>query len=277
MTPSGLFRIGDVARLFDLSVSSIRHYEVLGLVTPEYTDPDSGYRYYGPNQFERFNTIRYLRALDMPLSEIADFLQNRDVERIEEKLRKQQETLRLKMDELQRVSRKIDKRLAVLAEARGATADVIEEVILPPARMYRVNRQLQIRNYRDMELPTIHLAQAQPEALIFLGKVGVGISREHIMQGRFDSYDGVFLMLDEADHFSGDICLLPERRCIRLRFHGTHIDAPQHYRTLADYMASHNLMPAGDSEEITLIDYGITNDTEKFLTEISIPVEAKGE
>ena len=125
MKPSGLFQIGDVARLFDLSVSSIRHYEAMGLVTPEYTDPDSGYRYYGPSQFERFNTIRYLRALDMPLSEITDFLQNRDVERIEEKLCRQQETVRLKMEELQRVARKIDKRLAVLAEARTATADVI--------------------------------------------------------------------------------------------------------------------------------------------------------
>ena len=29
-----LFSIGDVAQLFHLSVSSLRHYEALGLVTP---------------------------------------------------------------------------------------------------------------------------------------------------------------------------------------------------------------------------------------------------
>ena len=34
----------------------------------------SGYRYYGTEQFEALNTIRYLRALDMPLPEIEDFL-----------------------------------------------------------------------------------------------------------------------------------------------------------------------------------------------------------
>ena len=44
MHPSGLFQIGDMARLFDLSVSSIRHYEALGLLTPEYIDPATGYR-----------------------------------------------------------------------------------------------------------------------------------------------------------------------------------------------------------------------------------------
>ena len=73
-----LFSIGEMARLFHLSVSSIRHYEALGLITPEYVDPETGYRYFSARQFEPFNTIRYLRALDMPLDEIEDFLHNRE-------------------------------------------------------------------------------------------------------------------------------------------------------------------------------------------------------
>ena len=67
-----------------------------GLIRPEYTDPDSGYRYYGVQQFERLNTIRYLRALDMPLEDIADFLQNKDVGKIQEMLIQQRETVRQK-------------------------------------------------------------------------------------------------------------------------------------------------------------------------------------
>lgn len=65
------YSIGEVASLFHLSASSLRHYEALGLITPEYVDPDTGYRYFSPRQFEPLNTIRYLRALDMPLREIA--------------------------------------------------------------------------------------------------------------------------------------------------------------------------------------------------------------
>ena len=75
-----LFSIGEMAKIFHLSVSSLRHYEALGLVSPEYVDPSTNYRYYSVRQFEPLNTIRYLRAMDMPLTEIADFLQNRDVE-----------------------------------------------------------------------------------------------------------------------------------------------------------------------------------------------------
>ena len=87
MEEQKLFQIGEVARLFHLSVSSLRHYEAAGLLTPEYVDPSSHYRYYSVRQFEVLNTIRYLRALDMPLAEIAAFLKNRDIPVMEAALR----------------------------------------------------------------------------------------------------------------------------------------------------------------------------------------------
>lgn len=67
MSEKKLFSIGDVARLFHISVSSLRHYENVGLLAPEYTDPSSGYRYYSVEQFEILNTIRYLRPHPLPL------------------------------------------------------------------------------------------------------------------------------------------------------------------------------------------------------------------
>lgn len=35
MNKSELFQIGDIAKLFHLSVSSLRHYEAIGLLKPE--------------------------------------------------------------------------------------------------------------------------------------------------------------------------------------------------------------------------------------------------
>lgn len=46
----GLLRIGEVARLFNLSVGTLRHYEQMGLLDPAHIDPASGYRYYGSRQ-----------------------------------------------------------------------------------------------------------------------------------------------------------------------------------------------------------------------------------
>ena len=61
--------------------------------------------------------------------------------------------------------------------------------------------------------------------------------------------------------------------CVRLCFCGSHAEAPEQYKKLLDYIKKHQMQIVGFSREITLIDYGITNDTEKFVTEICIPVK----
>lgn len=272
MNEKKLFSIGDVARLFHLSVSSLRHYENIGLITPAYISPDSGYRYYSAEQFEVLNTIRYLRTLDMPLSEIIDFLQNKDVRRIEEKLRQQKEIVVQKQRELQRVEHKIDNRLQWLLDAQSVPLDTVSLIQLPACRVVLAEYPLTIENFLDREAPMRKLDQSEAEAVIFLGKVGLGISAEHLLMGQTDKYDSVFLLLDHEDIYTGKTDTLPETLCVRLRFRGSHTEAPAQYKKLLGYIEKHQMQISDSSREVTLIDYGITNNTEKFMTEICIPV-----
>ena len=153
MQEQKLFSIGDVARMFHLSVSSLRHYETLGLLQPERIDPVSNYRYYSVRQFEVLNTIRYLRALDMPLREIADFLQNRDIDRIEQKLRQQKQVVTAKIHNLQRISRKIDNRLQQLTGARSTVYDTVTLQTAKACRIIWMETSLKIQDFYDMEAP----------------------------------------------------------------------------------------------------------------------------
>ena len=273
MSGGELFRIGEVARLFHLSVSTLRHYERLGLVTPERVDPDTGYRYYSARQFEALNTVRYLRALDMPLEEISDFVHNRDLDNIQAKLRQQRETVARKRAELERVQRKIDARLEQLEEARHCELDHIRLVEAAPCRIVWVGGALTIRDYHDMELPVSRLSRDEEEAVVFLGKVGLGLSVQALERGEFDRYDGIFLVLDRADRFAGETVDLSGGRCAQVRFRGSHREAPAQYRRLMDFLAGEGLRPAGFAREITMIDYGVTDDPSQFVTEITVPVE----
>lgn len=276
MEISKLFRIGDVAKLFHLSVSSLRHYEEEGLLIPEYIDKNTGYRYYSTRQFEVLNTIRYLRALDMPLSEITDFLQNRDIELIEEKLRHQKDVVIEKQKELNRIERKIDKRLHQLHDASTCELNTVNIRNFPACRMVWMEDSLKIKGFLDMEAPIRKLESSEAEAVVFLGKVGVGISVQNLNCGNYEQYDGVFLVLDEEDHFNGKTIVLPETKCVSIRFRGSHPQAPAQYDKLMLYIHKNRLSITGFSREITMIDYGITNDIEKFVTEISIPVTKQG-
>ena len=272
MEKKDLFQIGEVAKLFHLSVSSLRHYEEKGILIPEVIDPDSGYRYYSTRQFEVLNTIRYLRALDLPLNQIADFVMDRDLDQIEEKLRRQKETVMERERELARIERKIDNRLRQIEDARHSALEEIREVTMPACRLVRVEGTLIINGAEDMEPPIRKLEQSQQEALIFLGKVGLGISAEHLEAGEFTKYDSIFLMLDAEDQYEGKVAELPEMRCVSIRFCGSHTEAPSRYERLLAYMKERGYEIGGFSREITMIDYGLTKDAKEFVTEVSIPI-----
>ncbi len=275
MDRTNLFPIGEVSRLFHISVSSLRHYENIGLLTPAYISPDSGYRYYGAEQFEALNTIRYLRALDMPLSEIKDFLQNRDIGLIEEKLRQQKQVVQEKQRRLKRIERKLDHRLRWLTDAASTPLDEVSLVRLSACRIVWMDDPLTITGSADMETPIRRLDRSDAEAVVFLGKVGLGISAERLRGGETTQYDGIFLVLDEEDIYTDKTLELPEMLCVRLRFRGSHRDAPAQYQRLLRYIGEHRMQITGFSREITLIDYGVTNDPEKFVTEICIPVSCE--
>lgn len=272
MAKGELFSIGETAKLFHLSAGTLRHYESLGLVTPEYIDPSTGYRYYSARQFEPLNTIRYLRLLGMPLPEIAGFLQNRDVGVIEGKLRQQKAAIEEKQRELEIISRKIDNRLRQLEDARTAPLGEIKELTLPECRLVWIEKPLSIGSALDVEMPIRALEAQQSETAVFLGKVGVGISQENLLKSRFDRYDCIFLVLDAEDSYEGDVRFMPEVRCVSVRYCGSHTEAPVYYRKLMEYMRSRGLAPTGFSHEITMIDYGVTCDPSQFVTQISIPI-----
>lgn len=70
-------KIGQLAKLTDCLVETIRYYEREGLLPP----PDrshANYRLYGPAHLERLQFIRHCRSLDMTLDEIRHLLRFKD-------------------------------------------------------------------------------------------------------------------------------------------------------------------------------------------------------
>lgn len=191
---------------------------------------------------------------------------------MEEKLRQQKAAVVEKQQELHRIERKLDNRLHQLHTAQACQLDTIELVTLPACRMAWGAAPPTLHGSLDMEEPIRRLERSQTETVVFLGKLGVSISAERLRLGDFSRYDGFFLLLDEEDTFNGKVTFLPEALCARLRFRGSHGEAPEQYGKLMAYLRRSALKPADFSREITLIDFGITNDPGKFVTEICIPV-----
>ncbi len=70
-----LLKIGEFARLGQVSVATLRYYDQWSLLKPNALDPDTGYRYYSLDQLPRLNRIVVLKELGFPLEQIALLLE----------------------------------------------------------------------------------------------------------------------------------------------------------------------------------------------------------
>jgi DNA-binding transcriptional MerR regulator len=79
-TRDTLLPIGSFAQASGLSLKALRLYDQLGILPASYADPDSGYRYYHPDQVPTARRIRLMRSMDMPLALIGDVLRKKSAE-----------------------------------------------------------------------------------------------------------------------------------------------------------------------------------------------------
>lgn len=78
-----MIKIGDFAKIFDVSIKTIRFYEEKGLLKPAYIDLYTGYRYYDDGNIKEMCNILALKDLGFELKEI----KNINNEKIREKIK----------------------------------------------------------------------------------------------------------------------------------------------------------------------------------------------
>ena len=64
------YSIGKVSTLCAVPIKTLRYYDKIGLLVPDYRKDESNYRYYTQEQILTLFIIRKLRALGIPLKEI---------------------------------------------------------------------------------------------------------------------------------------------------------------------------------------------------------------
>jgi DNA-binding transcriptional MerR regulator len=79
---SDMLKIGEFARLSQVSMKTLRHYDRLGLLQPSEIDRENGYRLYRMEQLADMMRIQALKDCGFSLDAIASLLQSHDVQAI---------------------------------------------------------------------------------------------------------------------------------------------------------------------------------------------------
>jgi DNA-binding transcriptional MerR regulator len=143
-------RIGDFARLGNVSPRTLRFYGQAGLLRPAHVKPENGYRHYDPRQLAQLHQIQLFKEMGLSLGEIRELLARRSTAaELREIFRERRSALLKKMQEDSGRLTRIDARMRALEGHRNVASPEVQLRHTRP--VWVVSLRDKIRRYEEAE------------------------------------------------------------------------------------------------------------------------------
>jgi len=215
----GLITIGRLANLVGVTTKTLRHYEKLGLVEPDYTDPLTAYRYYSLDKVKNIYEILSLKELGLSLVDIRKTC-NRNI--LKSKLMEVRNDTEKKIAELQKLLTSVNKRLD--------TFECEVEVDFKIDYLHMEERRLYIYSFKpidEMDSPDLYMRAFEMEKALpskekpFRGAV---LDREFFRRGRYRCLSLFQELEDYSDVSQEEILILPQGVYLSLWYRGNTVE-----------------------------------------------------
>lgn len=263
-----LMPIGRFARASRLSVKSLRNYDESGLLPAAYVDPHSGYRYYRLEQLRRADTIRSLRALDVPLSQIEEVLTG---DRSAETLTLHLATLTEQRDEL---TRKLHTLQRLIARKEFVMSETVTVKMIPA----QVSATFRTNTTQDSVFSDIPAGFGRVfQALEAAGTDPTGTPFTVFYQTPDKDTDGdigLCVPVQDSASLQADIEIVRFNECAvaSVVHHGSYEEMGESYATVSAWIHLHGHRITGPTREIYLNSPSDVSEGE-LLTEIQFPID----
>ena len=271
-----LLPIGRFAQLTGLTVRAVRHYGELGLLQPAYVDPETGYRYFAPEQVAEAEAIKRLRFLELTLDEIREILDADDPASTRAVLVRH----RAKMAELAATTEQILAALQRIIEGEErlvpGTPDIRTEVEIKDVSAQDV---LLIRERVPQEKLSEVIPAAFNEIAAYLHERGLEPVGPPVTICPYADEEGMVAIengwaVPTSVPGSGRIeaATLPPCTVLAYKHRGHYKELDLSYRALQALVESEGLSVAGEPREVYWTDPDELPDPADWVTEIQFPI-----
>jgi DNA-binding transcriptional MerR regulator len=267
-----LLSIGRFARVSGLTVKALRHYDAVGLLRPAHVDDSSGYRYYALTQAREAEAIRRLRALDVPLDEVAELLHT-DAGALRERLAVHRARLEGRAVETQRILAELDllidgKEELVPEATRIQFEAKVQDV--PARRVAFVRNRVHqdaMKNIVPRDIDRVAHAIGMRHAGAPFCKCGAADA-----DGYFETEIGWPIPDDAEAAAPAEVGTYPAARALVAQHVGPYTELGRTYRLMAEAMEERGLVPIDDPVEWYESDPQQVPDPKDYVTTIEWPV-----
>lgn len=268
-----MFKIGEFSKICQITVKTLRHYDKLGLFRPAKVDPDSGYRFYSATQLTVLNKILAFREMGLSLDEICMLLKGDvPVEQMKGMLLRKQVELKQQINEESARLARVETRLNNIE--RGEFMSDYEVIIKDVPEMIVAGIRRVVPTFADVGPLFMEMMPffEQHKALAS----GPCFSRCFDKEYKEHDVDLEALMpLTQEVPGSGNVKVYRlEGETMAAAIHsGPYEKLFSAYESLMKWMEENGYELCAPNRELYIVGYDQTQDPEKFVTEIQIPVK----
>ena len=271
------FTIGEFADLFGISKQTLFYYEKNDIFVPALTE-DNGYRYYSFEQYFVFEIIITLRKLGIPLKEIRNYVQNRDIERLQKLFENKVLEYDVAIALLDRNRDTLYRRIKRLEKTRSIkksfiTLENLEEeyLIVDNFTVLGNPSKEQIRQIAKHNLP---FAMNEIFNEYVMGYV---LSKEMLLSGNYLSISKIYTQVTYRDEYPDAFVKSAGLYAAITTAGGYHTQYNLIINKLLDFIKLNGLNVLGDVYISQLRNYWSTSNHDEYITKISVQVEDDNE
>ncbi len=270
--------ITQLARLRNATTETLRHYDRIGLLKPAYVDPDTGYRYYSTEQVEVFDTIMDLRDMGLPLKEIQEFINHRNVEHSYEILSRKADELRQEIAEKQKMLLQIEQKTTYINMVKNERLFSLKQWSIT----HIAGRSMVISRAKEKDLSDFiyEFTRLRKNLSDDFNVFGTNISGSlidpvsflHAGKERLLRYPALPYGICEEKIRYGELTELPESEYLVCFGKGILTAESPELTKIRRYLSENGYEITGYLYERDIIDISLTNDPEEVIYKLEIPV-----
>ena len=258
------FKIGEISKLYQIGVDSLRYYEELGLLTPK--RGKNGYRLYRLDDIWRLNVIRDLRGLGFSMERIREYLTNRSIDTTELLLNEELNAIHRKMAQLRQLQSNVEQRLATLQTAKEQPLETVTEIRFPARSCHVLYSGYQ--KDEEMDILMKQLLNQSQDNLYIIGSNHIGslIPVYAAKSGQFRKYEGVFVIAEDG------LDILPEGLYLSYSYRGNNNHNAVAIPRLLSYATEKGYRIGEEILALLWVDIHQSANPEEYITELQIHV-----
>ncbi|MEN9938774.1 MAG: hypothetical protein RLZZ387_5353 [Chloroflexota bacterium] len=271
-----MLTIGEFARLGQVTVKALRHYDALGLLKPAAIDPESGYRRYTEAQLPRLRRVGELKALGFRLEAIGALLDEPPPPvRWRTLLHDRQSELLREMRLSRATLSRVDREVRQLDDMTSPQEYVVELVELEPVLVAGVRDRIVTGTIYQLfeELRGWLADHGAGEAGPFLT---LGYVNSPYQAGMLDAEATVVLDAPLPGNERVQVRELPAVQAARVVHYGDYQQLYRAHEALSRWIDEHGFERMDPGREIYWRAHANTLSTDDFVTEILVPVQKRG-